>query len=165
MATLTSFGLHLSRLETLVKHTNTQPDIDTHLLFIDLACKTILDEDVGGVRTEFVASIGDLGDDLGVPLALGLTSSYETAHHHIVDLAPVGACAGSDVRDDVGVFALVQAWLVADGALADLNDVLVIRIVLVGPIALITCGSGLRGVECRSFRVLRVQNNLRRGSS
>jgi hypothetical protein len=101
--TLTSLLLHAVRLETLVEKTNSKTNVNAHTLLVDLASDTVLNENVGRVGAELVATIGDLGDDLGVPLPLGLARGDETRHDDIVDLLPVLTGASSDMGNDVGI--------------------------------------------------------------
>lgn len=57
MKALTSLLLHVLALDTLIEQADPKADIDTHALLIDLTCDPILDENIGRVRTEPVASI------------------------------------------------------------------------------------------------------------
>lgn len=57
---LTLVFLHASTLEALVQQTNTETDINAHALLVDHACDTVLNQDVGTVGTELVATIRDL---------------------------------------------------------------------------------------------------------
>ncbi|KAG9679934.1 hypothetical protein KCU99_g283, partial [Aureobasidium melanogenum] len=117
--------LHVPALEALVEQSDTQSDIDTHPLLIDLSSDTVLNEDVGTVGSNLVATITNLGDDLAVPLSLCLAAGHEATHDDIIDSTPVlrGTCGY--MGDDVGfrVF-LVETRLVTDRALLDLHDML-----------------------------------------
>jgi hypothetical protein len=57
---LTLVLFHTSTLETLVKQTNAQSYIDAHALLIDHARDAVLNQDIGTVGTELVATIRDL---------------------------------------------------------------------------------------------------------
>src|SRR5271156_2052799 len=125
---LTSLLFHFSTSYCFVQQTNAQPNIHTHPLLIDLPSKAILNQDVGGVRAELVASIPNLRDDHGVPLSLSLTCGHKTTHNEIVDLPPVRAGTCCDVGDDVSICPMFKR-LVAEGAFPDLNNVFLASLV------------------------------------
>lgn len=123
-AGLTLLPLHAVRLEPLVQQPDPQPHVHAHLLLVNLSRDPVLHQDVRRVGPQLIPAVRDLGHDLAVPLALRLARRHEPPHHQPVDLPPVLACASRNVRDDISVAPLVEPWLVADGALADLDDVL-----------------------------------------
>jgi len=57
---LTLVFLHAPTLETLVQQTNAQSYIDAHAFLVDHACNSVLDENIGTVGTELVATVGHL---------------------------------------------------------------------------------------------------------
>ena len=57
---LTLVLLHTPTLEALVQQTNAQSYIDAHALLVDHTRNPVLDEDIGTVGTEFVATVGYL---------------------------------------------------------------------------------------------------------
>jgi hypothetical protein len=121
---LTSLLFHFLALETLVQQPNPKTDIHTHTLLIDLTSDAILDKDIGRVCSKAISTVRNLGDDLGIPLALSLAGSHEAAHNQIIDLAPVTARAGRNMSDNIRIRSFGEARLMAKRTLTDFNDVL-----------------------------------------
>ena len=120
----TLLPLHAVRLQPLVQQPDPQPHVHAHLLLVDLSGDPVLHQDIRRVGPQLIPAVRDLGHNLAVPLALRLARRHEAPHHQPVDLPPVLARASRNVRDDISVAPLVEPRLVADGALADFDDVL-----------------------------------------
>ena len=99
----TSLLLHIPTLESLIQQTNTQSHINAHPLLVDLTSNPILDQYVGRIGTQLVATVGNLRNDLGVPLALCLTGGDKATHNEIINLSPVPTRACSNVGNDIGI--------------------------------------------------------------
>lgn len=121
---LTPLRFHISTTETLVEKSNAESNVHAHAFFVDLPGQSILDQNICRVGPELVTTIGDFGDDLGIPFSLGLTRGDEASHDNVVDLPPILTCTRSDMRDDVGIGSLLQPGLMADWAFSNLDDML-----------------------------------------
>lgn len=113
MRILTSFLFHVPALESLVEQADSETNINTHAFLIDLARDPVLDKDIGRIGSEFVSTVRNLGNDLGVPFALGLAGGHKAAHNEVVDLAPVTAGTCGNMGDDIRIRSFAKARLVA----------------------------------------------------
>src|SRR6266536_1970221 len=118
----TSLLLHVPTLQTFVEKPNPKSDVHAHPLLVDLSGDSVLYKDIGGISTEFVTTIPYLSDDFRVPLPLRLTCSDESTHDNAIDLSPILTGITSEMGDNICIGAFVETRLMAERALANLND-------------------------------------------